>query len=362
MLNLLRHVPQDDNWRVFVLVQPSFSLAGMPQNIERLEQSSLENPLKRAAWEEFCLASLVRRLNVDLFFSPGGLLPRSLPSSMLTAVTFQNMLPFDHLQRKKYSYGYRWLRDWLLERGLSSAMQRADLVVFISEFARDFISHKIGALQGKSIVAPHGIAPSFFPRLNVPLPRPAWLPEGEYFLYVSFIDHYKAQMEVVHGFDLYRQRGWGGKLVLVGAEYPPYGDLVRREIGARGLAGEVVLAGNVPHCELPAAYQHARVNLFASFIENCPNILLEMMASGRPALVSNRAPMTEFGGNTVAYFDPANPEDLARHLAELVDDEELQHRFAWAAMSRASDYSWEQAARHTWKAIATAGRNGGARQ
>lgn len=360
LLNLLEHVPQEQNWQVFVLVQPSFVLDDLPQNVVRLEQASLENPLKRAVWEETRLPALLRQHDIELFFSPGGLLPRLLPSNMLTAVTFQNMLPFDHEQRKKYPFGYRRLRDWLLERGLSSSMRRADLVIFISEFARNFIKHELGELQGLSVVVPHGIHPSFRACLEEPLPRPVWLPGEDYFLYVSFIDHYKAQLEVVQGFDLYRQQGGQGKLILVGSEYRPYGDLVRQEIADRGLAGEVILAGNIPHEDLPAIYQHARINLFASFTENCPNILLEMMASGRPALVSNRAPMNEFGADAVAYFDPANPKDIAQHLKALVHDEELQHRLASIAMKRVVAHTWKGAAGKTWEAIDTVSRKVGA--
>ena len=52
LLNLLKHVPQDANLQVFVLVQPVFQLSDLPPNVVRLEQASLENPLKRAVWEE----------------------------------------------------------------------------------------------------------------------------------------------------------------------------------------------------------------------------------------------------------------------------------------------------------------------
>lgn len=355
LLNLLKHVPQEKDLRVFVLVQPSFVLGDLPPNVVRLEQSSLENPLKRAAWEETCLPALLRQHDIELFFSPGGLLPRSLPSNILTAVTFQNMLPFDHEQRKKYPFGYRRLRDWLLERGLSSSMRRADLVVFISEFAKSFIHRELGGLNNLNIVAPHGIHPSFRACLENPLPRPTWLPEEDYFLYVSFIDHYKAQLEVVQGFDLYRQQGGQGKLILAGPEYRPYGDLVRRAITDRELTKDVVLVGNIPHEDLPAVYQHARINLFASFTENCPNILLEMMASGRPALVSNRLPMNEFGADAVAYFDPSSPEDIAQNLNALVRDEERQRKLAGLAMEQVAAYTWEKTTEKTWGAIASVG-------
>jgi glycosyltransferase involved in cell wall biosynthesis len=356
LLNLLKHVPQEGEWQVFVLVQPSFVIDGLPPNVVRIEQASLESPWKRAVWEETKLPAILKKHNVDLFFSPGGLLPRSLPSKMLTAVTFQNMLPFDYVQRKKYPFGYRRLRDWLLERGLSSSMRRADLVIFISEFARNFIKKELGELQSTSVVIPHGIHPSFNACLDKPLPRPAWLPDGDYFLYVSFIDHYKAQLEVVQGFDLYRKQGGQGKLLLVGTEYRPYGDLVRQEIADRGLAEEVILTGNVPHEDLPAIYQHAKINLFASHTENCPNILLEMMASGRPALVSSRAPMDEFGGDTVAYFNPESPEDIALRLSALVHDEELQRKLANAAMKKVAEHTWERASEQTWTAMDAVGR------
>ncbi len=354
LLNLLRRVPQKAGWRVFVLVPPSFCLVGLPANVEGVAAlPRLENPFFRAAWERVRLGALARRLGADVLFSPGGLLPGALPKGVATAVTFQNMLPFDHVQREKYPFGYRRLRDWLLERGLSAAMRRADLVVFISEFARDSIEHRIGPLAGRSIVIPHGVDASFQRDPGKSLERPAWLPAEDYFLYVSFIDHYKAQLEVVQGFDSYLQRSGRGKLLLAGPEYRPYGDLVRREIAARGLANKVILTGNIPHDDLAAVYQHACVNIFASFTENCPNILLEMMAAGRPALVSNRAPMPEFAGDTVAYFDPADPEDFARCLADLVADEARQAALARAAVKQVSGYSWEVAAARTWEAISS---------
>jgi glycosyltransferase involved in cell wall biosynthesis len=350
LLNLLEHVPSQDGLLVFVLVQPSFPLQKFPYNVIRIEQSSVENPLLRAIWEETRLVILLKQLKIDLFFSPGGLLPRYLPCNILTAVTFQNMMPFDHEQRKKYPFGYRVFRDWLLERFLSFSMRRANLVIFISEFAREFVKQEVGLLQGENIVVPHGIHPSFKANSNAPLLRPSWLPMENYFLYVSFVDHYKAHLEVVRGFNLYRKNGGKGTLVFVGPEYKPYGDLVRKEIDDLALSNCVLMVGKIPHSELPAAYQHARINLFASLTENCPNILLEMMASGRPALVSNRPPMPEFGEDAVAYFNPDNVDEFAHSLAKLESDEILQNKLSCAATEKARKYTWESTASLTWSA------------
>ena len=360
LLNLLKRVPQHAGWKVFLLCPDSLDLTGLPENIERVESGlKLDNPFRRAIWECFNLGKLASRLEADLLFSPGGLLPSgSLPAGLKTVVTFQNMLPFDMAQRKRYPLGYRRLRDWLLERGLSSAMRKADLVIFISRFAQEFIQAKLGYLAGSRVVIPHGIDPHFFPGTDNPLRLPAGVP-AKYFLYVSFIDHYKSQIEVVRAFAQVRQLSkTQATLLLVGAENPPYGEALRREIDALKLGETVKVTGNLPHHDLPALYQHARINLFASCTENCPNILLEMMASGRPALVSDHGPMPEFGGQTVSYFDPENVEQLVERWMGLLSDPEQGSRLAADALARVSIMEWEKTASSTWGAMAEVVRAG----
>ena len=354
LLNLLRRVPQHADWRVFLLCPDSLDLTGLPGNVERVENDlKLDNPFRRAIWERFNLGKLASKLDADLLFCPGGLLPPgSLPAGLKTAVTFQNMLPFDKTQRTRYPLGYRRLRDWLLERGLSSSMRRADLVIFISRFAQEFIQAELGHLAGRSVVIPHGIDPRFFPDADNPLPLPAGVPTGEYFLYVSFIDHYKSQIEVVRAFAQVRQLSKSGaSLLLIGAENPPYGEALRGEIDSLKLGETVKVMGNLPHHDLPALYQHARINLFASCIENCPNILLEIMASGRPALVSDRGPMPEFGGQGVSYFDPENITQLVERWMTLLSEPEQGKRLAECARERVSVMSWEHTAALTWGAM-----------
>jgi len=361
LLNLLRRVPQDAGWKVFLLCPDSLDLADLPDNVERVERDlKLDNPFRRAIWEYFNLGQLASRLETDLLFCPGGLLPPGpLPKGLKVAVTFQNMLPFDRVQRKRYPLGYRRLRDWLLQRGLSSAMRKADLVIFISRFAQKFIQETLGQLAGRSVVIPHGVDAKFFPCAEKPLPCPTEAPSGEYFLYVSFIDHYKSQIEVVRAFAQVRQISkTQAKLFLVGAENPLYGAALRREIEALKLGEAVTVTGNLAHHDLPALYQHAWINLFASCTENCPNILLEMMASGRPALVSERGPMPEFGGQTVLYFDPEHVAQLVERWLSLLFDQEQGNRLAEAALERVSAMVWEKTASMTWGAMAEVVRAG----
>jgi glycosyltransferase involved in cell wall biosynthesis len=330
----------------------------MPENVERIDiGKDLSNPYKRAIWENLQLGKLARRLNTQLLFCPGGLLPRiCLPEALRTAVTFQNMLPYDHGQRRRYPLGGRRVRDWLLEHALTSSMRRADLVIFISCFAANFIHARIGELTGRYVVVPHGVDNKFIVNLARPLPRPKAAPPGEYYLYVSFVDFYKSQIEVVQAFAALRREGvTDGILMLVGAGYPPYQTALRNEITRLGLDDAVILSGNLPHDDLPALYQNARINIFASRTENCPNILMEIMASGRPALVSNYDPMPEFAGDAVQYFDPTDVNSLTVAWQRILSNMPEAEALALRAREYISDRTWQTTSDATWQAMADVG-------
>ncbi|HKZ68081.1 MAG TPA: glycosyltransferase, partial [Chitinophagaceae bacterium] len=130
-----------------------------------------------------------------------------------------------------------------------------------------------------------------------------------------------------------------------------YGQKVRSEIFRLGLQNDVILTGNITYIELPNIYYHAKINIFASECENCPNILLEALGAGRPLIVSNRQPMPEFGGDAVTYFNPSSPEDLALKLVSIIDDSVLMQNLSARARERSRQFCWKQTARMTWEAI-----------
>ncbi|MEW6314481.1 MAG: glycosyltransferase family 1 protein [Pseudomonadota bacterium] len=347
--NLLQHVPQ--GWQIWLLA-PATLVVGQSTAVQRIEiPSSLGNPFLRAVWERLHLPRLLRELEADVLFCPGGMVNTLVPAHCRVVTMSRNMMPFDIEQRRKYPWGYDRLRLWLLEKLLLRSMLRADLLIFISEHARRIIGALADRALPASVVIPHGINDEFRVDLAHPLAWPQWVPQQPYFFYASTLDYYKAQIEVVQGFARYKQCGGAEKLILAGPENVSYGNKLRREIARLGMQLEVLLPGKIPYYELPAMYQHARINLFASYTENCPNILLEMMAAGRPILCSNRQPMPEFGGDAVQYFDPANPSQFAAQLAALNVDAGRMDALGRSAAVRASSYDWRLTAQRTWQAL-----------
>jgi glycosyltransferase involved in cell wall biosynthesis len=348
--NLLESLPEQLDTEVFVLAPDSLPLPRGKSNLQRIPVTWLvENPYVRAVWEKLCLAPLLKRLGADVLFCPGGIVGTRVPAGCKTVTMFRNMIPFSPQQRRRYGASTMRIRNWLLERAMTRSMAEADCVIFISEFARRVVENRVPRLPGKTVVIPHGVNPVF---RNNQEPRPQWAPAENYILYVSILDVYKAQLEVVRAFALLKaRRPTTEKLILAGPDRSPYGRAVQDEINRLGLRNDVLLTGPVAHDALPSLYRNALINIFASECENCPNIMLEALASGRPLMASSREPMPEFGGDAAVYFDPCSPQELAEKLATIIDDPVRLTELSRKALQRSLLYDGSKAAQRTWELI-----------
>lgn len=353
LINLLQHRPEGNGIEIFLLAPPSLKLPDSIWGITRLQTAfPVENPFLRALWEKFWLPVLLRRLKIDVFFCPGGTVGAKAPAGCKTVTMSRNMLPFDVRQRKKYPLGYDRFRNWALSKTLLGSMLKADLVIFISNYAETVIKDLARGALKRTVVIYHGINPHFRIEPGKELPRPSWVPPDGYLLYVSTLDVYKAQIEVIQAYAVLKtKRQTREKLLLVGFENAWYGKRVRAEIARLGLEQEVIVVGSIPYDQLPAVYQHAAINIYASETENCPNILLEALAAGRPIVSSNRPPMPEFGGDAVVYFDPSAPLELADAILSVIDDPVRQAQLSARAYEQSRLYDWNKSAQLTWDAI-----------
>ena len=71
--------------------------------------------------------------------------------------------------------------------------------------------------------------------------------------------------------------------------------------------------------ELQALYSLAKVLLFPSLEEGFGWPVLEAMACGCPVVTTNKAPLTEVGGEAAIYIDPKNISEAAGNLNKVLD-------------------------------------------
>jgi len=330
-----------------------------PQPIEGLPERDDVEWIRAPGWTtrpipRFLLGAIYfrffwpRRNDFDVVYYPSGSFDIMLPPRVRRIVAFRNMVPFDQESRLRYDLGWTRFRTWVLRYVQAWAFRRADLVIFISNYARRVIDAAVPSRRGDSVVIPHGSTPTAAPLDSLIAGR---LPE-RFVLYLSILDVYKAHVELVEAWGrLWKQGAPPEKLVLAGPENPRYGARVRATIARLGLEKEVILLGAIPHDQVSDLARRAVFNVFLSSCENCPNILLELMSIGAPLLVSSREPMPELGGPGLDYVEPYDIKAVTAGLARLLDDAERRSRIAAAALDRAQRYSWERTGEKTWQAI-----------
>jgi glycosyltransferase involved in cell wall biosynthesis len=150
------------------------------------------------------------------------------------------------------------------------------------------------------------------------------------------------------------QMGYPVKLTLVGPAYGP--ELKRLNEIILQLDPEnkfVDYIGNVPYDKINSAYHSADAFVFASTVENLPNILIEAMASGLPIACSNYGPMPEVLQDAGIYFDPENEEEITTSLKKLLDNHDQRQALATKAFNLSKNYSWERCARETFDYLST---------
>lgn len=348
LINLLQHLPPQPV-QIMVFAPDSLVLPADPRVVRLQTKFPTNNPLGRAVWEKLMLPIVLRRLKADVLFCPGGVVATRAPRHCSVVTMFRNMIPFDMVARKQIAPGLQRIRNWILARVMLKSMASADLVIFISNFARSVIESRT-ALRG-AVTIPHGIASHFRTQVLAPESAPTF-GHHDYLLYVSRFDTYKNHGPLLLAYDqLPAALQAQYRLVLVGESNSPSGEQARAFIAERGLGARVVIAGAVKYDQLPEVYANARAILFSSSCENCPNILLEALAAGRPVLSSSVMPMPEFGGDAVLYYDPLDPDQICARMEEVLTDTALSAQLSARARERSALYDWSTAAKKTWDCI-----------
>jgi len=304
--------------------------------------------LQRTLWQRYSLSQAARDAGCDVLFVPGG----SYAGNFHPVVTMsRNLLPFEMSELLRYGWSLLTLKLLLLRLIQSRSFRKADGVIFLTEYARDVVLRVTGKLRGQTCIVPHGLNPRFnkVPKLQRDI---AGYGDAQPYrvLYVSIIDQYKHQWHVVEAVAALRKQGFPIVLDLVGPAYPPALKRLNQTIDRLDFERRWVhYHGAIPFNELHLRYAEADLGLFASSCENMPNILLETMASSLPIACSSRGPMPGVLGQTGVFFNPEQPENIARALRELMVSPQTRTELARASYERVQEYSWLRCADETFK-------------
>ena len=107
------------------------------------------------------------------------------------------------------------------------------------------------------------------------------------------------------------------KLVLAGGEGRLAGEL--RERLSRGLPDVIVRFEPSP-AEMAALVAHCLFSILPAAVEGWGLPLTQSLAAGRPVFAANSGGLPEAGQRLARYFDPLDPDDLARNVERALRD------------------------------------------
>jgi glycosyltransferase involved in cell wall biosynthesis len=242
------------------------------------------------------------------------------------------------------------LNRWYLNLAMPLYCRRADAIISVSEHSKADLMRAWQIDADKIHVVYEAADPRFMPvaRDQVDNVRARYgLPE-RYILTVGTLEPRKNLDRLLEAVTILRRAGQAVRWVMVGGKGWLYHDFMAK-LEASEYREAVVQPGFVPDVDLPAIYTGATLTVLPSLYEGFGLPVIESMACGTPVAASRVTSIPELGGEAVHYFDPREVEEMARVIGQIWRDSEMRDEMSRLGLARASQFSWEKAARETWE-------------
>ena len=313
-------------------------------------------------WEQFGLRLAVRRLGIEVLYSPHFSLP--LFPGRPTVLSIHDVIP---LVDPAYT---RAPSQRLYFDLVSRVARQATAINTLSEHARGEIERLLRIPRTRINVIPPGVEAGFSAR-----PDPAALARARarldlperYLLYVGGADARKNIGILPRAISKLRAAGRlqrDGVPPLVIAAPVPRPAPSAHHPDWRGLAAGLDLGGAVRFVEriaeedLAAVYRGALAFLFPSRSEGFGLTPLESMACGTPVLSSDATSLPEAVGSAGILLSPDDEAAWAAAIAGVCGDEGLRREMREAGLARAARFRWENTGERVLAVIREAARCG----
>ena len=141
---------------------------------------------------------------------------------------------------------------------------------------------------------------------------------------------------------LLKQEGINAKLTIVGDLREDNNKLIDR----LGLTKEITYKSKLPRKQLIQSLNNADIGIAPSKYEGFGFPLVEMIATGLPVIVSDKASLPELAGNAGLIFNSSDSNDLKEKMKELIENAALRNKVAENSKLRRDDFfGWDEYAK-----------------
>ena len=183
---------------------------------------------------------------------------------------------------------------------LQKKIDRADTIVFISEFTRSEVMREFKIDEKKTLVIYNGIS------LGTNESRPPIAPEKPFLFTVGTVlpkKNFHVLIEMMKELPDYQ-------LVIAGTTFHAYAKDMIATIEKFGLSDRIFLVGTINEEHKLWYYRNACAFVFPSLLEGFGLPVAEALSVGLPLFLSKKTSVPEIGGPDAFYFDNFEPEHM----------------------------------------------------
>jgi glycosyltransferase involved in cell wall biosynthesis len=293
-------------------------------------------------WLRYRVPSLVRRDNLDIFWSTYPMLPRGLPKRVAKIVTVYDLV---WMKFPETTSTYNLLVQKLWSRG---SILEADRVIVISKSTQKDLVETLGVPIEKTRLVYPGVGEEFFPggksEAAETISKKYGIPP-RYMATVCSVEPRKNLKVLVEAVRLLKIRAQlSCPLVVAGASGWKNSELFE-QIKRAGISDtEIRFLGYLPASDLRNFFAGAQLFLFPTLYEGFGLPPVEAMACGTAVVASNARCMPEVLADAAVLRSPTRAEDFAEAITEILSNPQRRIRLESAGIERARNYSWTTSA------------------
>ena len=270
-----------------------------------------DNFLYNIFWKFFFLYKHLKKNKCDALYSLDGIVLRKYKKSI---ILFQNLIPFSNNEILRYGLSYQAFKLILLRFIYFFSQRNADGVVYLNIYGRNKIQKYIGKKKNRIIA--HGISRDYFYNKKKNFIN---IKKTINIIYVSPVDLYKHQWNVIKAVELLIRDNFKVKLHIVGF----YSNERAKKLFLESFnqlnsykKNSVIYHGFLKQKEIINLLKKMDIFAFASSCESFGITLLEAMASKLPIFSSKMSGIPSTAGKKIIYFDPLNYLSIYKKLKE----------------------------------------------
>ncbi len=245
---------------------------------------------------------------------------------------------------------------------IERTLERSARVIAVSRATADDLARRFPDVASRTVVIEHGVDPRFSPEPAEPgeaeAVRARFTRGRRYILHLGTLEPRKNAATLVAACErLWSEDARRPDLLLAGSAGWKSGALLSR-IARSPFSGRIHRAGYVDADSVPAILRSADVFCYPSLEEGFGLPVLEAMASGTAAVISDAAALREVAQDAALAVAPQDAAGLAETLARLLDDGDLRQVHVARGLRRAAAFGWPAAAERTERTLREAAESG----